>query len=309
MRWSSWHFRFAIAVMCLVPGCSDRRNESPAVRQDASRPSVAVTNYPLKYFAERIGSPVVDVRYPVKGGGDPAYWQPEAEDVLTLQGADLVLLNGATYETWLPNVSLTTSRLVDTSVGIRDRLLPLRDTATHSHGPEGGHEHAGTASTTWLDPTLATEQARAIRDALATRWSQHRDQFDTQFVELSNDLLAQDEALRRVVATDPLRPVVFSHPVYQYLESRYTINGRSVHWEPNVMPDAAMWREFSELLDDHPAKWMVWEREPVAEIAIRLSSMGVQWVEFDPCAVPPDDGDYLSTMKVNLAALRRVFAR
>ena len=151
-----------IAMVLVLAGCSDSSNDSEtALKAGADRPVVCVTNYPLKYFAERIASPVVTVRFPVSGDGDPAYWKPGPEHVLALQQADLILLNGASYESWLKNVSLPQSKLVDTSAGLRDRLIALEEAATHSHGLEGEHEHSGTAFTTWLDLTLAEAESPA----------------------------------------------------------------------------------------------------------------------------------------------------
>ncbi len=66
---------------------------------------------------------------------------------------------------------------------------------------------------------------------------------------------------------NPNLPVVFSHPVYQYLKARYSINGQSVHWEPDAMPEERLWREFADLIRRHPAKWMIWEGKPLPEIA------------------------------------------
>ncbi len=33
-------------------------------------------------------------------------------------------------------------------------MYPLEGATTHSHGPEGAHEHTGWAFTTWIDPQL-----------------------------------------------------------------------------------------------------------------------------------------------------------
>ena len=38
--------------------------------------NVYVVNYPLKYFAERIGGPHVKVTLPVPADVDPVYWAP-----------------------------------------------------------------------------------------------------------------------------------------------------------------------------------------------------------------------------------------
>jgi zinc transport system substrate-binding protein len=299
----------AAAMLIAVAGCSEGRDEeAKTATEDAGRPLVHTTNYPLKYFAERISAPVVDVRFLVPGGEDPAYWKPDPEDVLAMQKADLIVLNGASYETWLENVSLPRSRMVVTADGLRDRLIPLEAETTHSHGLEGEHEHSGTAFTTWLDPTLAAAQARAIGDALAARWPEHSGRFEAQLEGLTQELTALDGEFQEAVAGDPELPLLFSHPVYQYLARRYHLDARSVHWEPDRMPDEAEWQELRTTLGEFPASWMIWEDTPLPEMSQRLESIGIRSVVFDPCANTPPSGDFLSVMGENLQALRLVFA-
>ncbi len=53
---------------------------------------------------------------------------------------------------------------------------------------------------------------------------------------LTGALTALDAELQASVAGNPELPVLFSHPVYQYLAHRYGLSARSVHWEPDQMP-------------------------------------------------------------------------
>jgi zinc transport system substrate-binding protein len=308
MSMKIWHLVAALSIM--LAGCSGEQGaETGSQSQGSGRPLVYASNYPLQYFAERISTPLVDVRLPVPAGEDPAFWEPAPEDVSALQQADLVVLNGASYESWIKNVSLSSSKLVDTSARLRDRLVTLEGAGTHSHGLEGEHEHSNTAFTTWLDLTLAVEQARAIKDAFAARWPEHKGQFETQFEKLAKELEALDAEIKEVVKGAPSVPVVFSHPVYQYFARRYGLNGRSVHWEPHEMPSDAMWRDLSALTATHPAKWMIWEGEPSPEIRAKLTAQGIQSIVFDPCAGTPEGGEFTSVMKLNMAALKTVFGK
>jgi zinc transport system substrate-binding protein len=296
------------ALSITLVGCSGEKNaETGSDSKGAERPLVYVANYPLKYFAERISTPLVDVRLPIPAGEDPAFWKPSPEDVLALQQAALVVLNGASYESWLKNVSLSPSKLVDTSANFRDRLIPLEGTTTHSHGLQGEHEHSGTAFTTWLDLTLAVEQARALKDVLAARWPEHKAQFTNQFKKLEKDLKTLDEHIAAVTSKAPDRPVIFSHPVYQYFQRRYDVNGKSVHWEPDEMPDEVMWSEFLEQLKQHSAKWMIWEGKPLQSIVDKLQALGVNSAVVDPCGNVPDDGDFFGIMSQNIVSLRPVY--
>ena len=83
-----------------------------------------------------------------------------------MQKADLILLNGATYDKWLAGVSLPESKLIDTSSAFADQYIKTVEAGTHSHGKGGDHSHAGTAFTTWIDFDQALQQARAVKDAL-----------------------------------------------------------------------------------------------------------------------------------------------
>jgi len=291
----------------MLIGCSEKEEENAASSSSGrTTPVVVVSNYPLQYYVERL-APWIDVRFPADVAGDPAYWKPNAQDISAMQKADLIVLNGASYETWLANVSLSQAKLVDTSAGLTAQFIPLKGHTTHSHGLEGEHEHSGTAFTLWLDLTLAQAQVQALNNALARKWPNRSAEIKQSAIGLIWDLESLDGQLKAVVSVAADRPVIFSHPVYQYLQNRYGINGKSVHWEPDALPDEALWKELTELLKSHPAKWMIWEGQPLPEIVEKLVEIGIQSVVFDPCAGKPEQGDFMSVMKQNVAELQKVY--
>lgn len=305
-----WQVCIVVCVCCAV-GCSGP-SDDPDAGLDKQKTTgiitVYVVNYPLKYFAERIGGEHVDVVFPAPEDKDPAYWRPRTNVIADYQNAELVLLNGASYAKWTKTASLPNARLVETSASFRDRYIKIEDAVTHTHGPAGDHSHAGTAFTTWLDPGLAAAQASAIRDAFIKRRPQHADEFKKNFEGLEADLNKLDTALTDLVSGKSDRPILFSHPVYQYLTRRYGLNAKSVHWEPDEMPSPDQWEQLAELLKVHPAKWMVWEGTPEESTSSRLAEMGIRSVIFDPCGNRPEQGDYLEAMHRNTEALRRVYA-
>ncbi|MCH5377988.1 MAG: zinc ABC transporter substrate-binding protein, partial [Planctomycetes bacterium] len=173
-------FRIVAAVVLIVhAGCGSPRGKtgSSAEPDPAARPVVYVVNYPLKYFAERIGGDGIDVVFPVPVGEDPAYWNPDDQTIAGYQGADLILLNGATYAKWTAHVSLPPSRIVNTSQGFENEYIQLEDQVVHRHGPGGEHAHEGYAFTTWLDPRLALQQAATIQRVFSERWPDRADAF------------------------------------------------------------------------------------------------------------------------------------
>ena len=301
------HRETLLALMIIVGLAACGGGGSSEVTELAEAPEDTLTiytvNYPLAYFAERIGGDLVEVVFPAPADEDPAYWSPDPDVIAAYQGADLILMNGAGYAAWMQRASLPQARLVDTSAGFQDQLIPLEAGVTHSHGPQGAHTHTGKAFTTWLDPSLAILQARAVRDAFAKARPDQEAAFQQGFEALEADLRDLDQRLTTAAAAIGDTPLLFSHPVYQYLIRRYSLNGRSVHWEPDQPPTEAMWRELEELIAAYPSHWMVWEGEPADATVKRLEAMGLGSLVYTPCASAPGEGDFLSLMRENAVGL------
>jgi zinc transport system substrate-binding protein len=299
----------AATLLLLAAGCAPSESEARGARADAAPAGgplvIYAVNHPLECLAARIGGDAVEVELPDLEG-DPAFWSPDPETVARYQTADLVLLNGAGYASWTSRASLPASRTVDTSAGFGDRLI-AEEGVVHTHGPGGEHEHGATAFTTWLDPTLALEHARAVLAALEQARPGRAEAFRERFAEVEAELRALDERLAGVVSADPDRPLLGSHPVYQYLARRYDLDLVSLHWEPDVDPGEAEWAALERRLEEHPARWMLWEGEPLEETRERLAALGVASVVFDPAGNRPNTGDFLEVMQANADALAEAY--
>lgn len=267
---------------------------------------IVASNYPLAYFAERLAGPRATVTLPPPANVDPAYWQPDAKAVGAMQKADLILLNGADYEKWLAHVALPRLKQVDTSATFRDRYIRIENAVVHSHGPAGQHSHEGIAFTTWLDFDQAAQQAEAVANALIAKRPELKALTLDSLKTLQQDLAALDGEIQRITAAKPSLPLMASHPVYQYLARRYSLNLKSVHWEPGEMPPAREWAELDKTLASHPAKAMLWESEPDAQVVEKLKAKGIASKVFDPCANRPETGDFLTVMQQNIKNLKLV---
>jgi zinc transport system substrate-binding protein len=293
-------------------GCAQKSDHTPQNEQMPSalhhKPVVYTVNYPLSYFAERIGGQGIEVVFPTPAGLDPAFWNPAAEDVLRYQSADLILLNGADYAKWVERATLPPEKLVDTSASFADSFIVIPNAITHSHGPSGKHSHAGTVFTTWIDFTQANRQARAVYEAFIAHGFADSLLLRRNFDALQRDLLELDSGLRALTRGHAGDTLFVSHPIYQYFARRYDLNLISMLWEPGEYPDQEQWDHLAELQQKRTAKWMIWEGEPLPASQRKLLQMAIRSVVFDPCANRPSEGDFLSVMRANLENLRAVFS-
>ncbi len=271
--------------------------------------TVYVVNYPLQYFAERIGGEHVNVVFPAPVDVDPAYWMPETKTISDYQQADLILLNGAGYAKWVKKATLPRFRMVDTSAGFKDQYIEAAEILTHSHGSEGEHAHESLAFTNWMDFSLAAKQAKAIAEASSRKRPELKDAFQKNLQELEQDLLKLDRNLKTLISKNPSRPLMVSHPVYDYFARRYGLNIKSVHWEPGEIPTNEQMMELNRILKEHPAKWMIWEGNPHPKSVELLKTIGIESLVFDPCGNAPEIGDFLSVMQQNTANLKEAFQK
>ncbi|MDX2445417.1 MAG: metal ABC transporter substrate-binding protein [Bacteroidales bacterium] len=302
-----WKWIFGIIALQVLSGCDQKKTTSTT---DAAKGKLdlVVVNYPLKYFAERIGGDQVEVQFLAPGDTDPAYWTPDDETVTAFQQADMILLNGAGYAQWFNKVTLPPSKLINTTFSVQDKYIEMSEQATHTHGPEGKHAHSELAFTTWLDPGLAIAQADAIRKALSKELPGKSGYFNARFLSLAGDLQKIDSAIVALTTQVQDEPLIFSHPIYQYFEKHYALHGKSVHWEPNQFPDRVMLKDLEEILIEHPAEWMVWESEPLTQTIDKLKEYGIGIIVFDPSGNTPVKGDYISVMEQNIHNLQMAFS-
>ena len=76
-----------------------------------------------------------------------------------------------------------------------------------------------------------------------------------------------------------------------------------MNWEPDVFPGQDQWQRFSQMLEQQPARSMLWEARPLDKTEQKLSGEGVSVVVFVPCMNVPGEGDFLSVMQQNVKNL------
>jgi len=268
---------------------------------------VAVVNYPLKYFTERIAGDAVDIIFPVPKNVDPAFWMPDAKSIGKFQTADLIILNGANYAKWTNKVSLPRLRMVDSSKTFSDTYVNLQKKSTHSHGPGGKHSHSGYAFTTWLDFSLAIEHSNNILKALIRKQPSSKRLFNDNHAGLVKDLNKLDRSIKEIINKHTGKFFIASHPVYQYFSKRYGVEISSVLWEPDQTPTENQWSELTSILQSHPSKWMIWEDQPSVETANRLKTVGIEVLVFNPTSNTPAQGDFLEIMRENIVDLQKAY--
>ena len=267
------------------------------------KPRVYAVNYPLYWAASQLAGEFAEVYFPAPPDVDPAFWEPDLDAIAAYQSADLILLNGANYAKWVGRVSLPQNRLLDTSKGIADQYIAVDSGPVHSHGPGGDHSHGDLAFTVWLDLSLYAQQVERIASALAARLPDNAPTIEQRCEELVTGLMDLDAQLMQAGKKLEGAPILYSHPVYQYLQRRYGLNGVALHWEPDAEPAPSDWAQLDAMLPTHPAKLMLWEGEPTRATRKALASRGITSVVFSPQGNRSAGADFASTLQKSIERL------
>ncbi len=301
----------AVALMVSIWPFACQEAPASAPVGSGSPPMICTTFYPNTYLASRVAGDAVRVVCPVPPEADPAHWAPTREDLVTFQRADLVIINGAGFESWIETAALPESRVVDSTRQFRAELLKY-ETVTHTHGPGGAHSHTGIDGHTWLDPVNAKAQAAEIVRALSARWPAHAKAFEQRFDALAEDLDGLDRRFVELAPKARTAVMLASHPAYNYLSRRYSLGVINLEMDPGILPDEAVLTGIGRAVGKAPdsaVRIMLWEQEPLVEGARLLRErFGIQSVHFSPCeSLSPDDAksgnDFLGLMTANVERL------
>lgn len=299
MTTSDWMRGTIIAAAVAFPAL-------PAAAQE--RPVVAAANYPLAYFAERLGEGVADVIFPIPADVDPSFWRPGISDIAAIQAADVIALNGAGFATWPTKASLPRSRTIDTSQAFSDRYIRT-ETVTHSHGDGGEHSHTATANYTWLDFSLAAEQAATLSEAMIRQMPDDAADIAENRDGLIADLAALDARAAAIGEGADGVKVITSHPRYQYFGAAYSLDTAALDWDANTEPTQDQWVELEALISSTGASLFVWEAQPTDASRERIALLGIEDVIFPPLANRTTDLGFLDQMTKSLDDLETALTR
>jgi zinc transport system substrate-binding protein len=272
--------------------------------------SVVTSFYPLQFALERIVGDLGTVTN-VGAGKDPHDFEPTTQDMLSMQKADVVVLQGAEFEPWGDDV---TARLESDGVPVilATTNIELHEGDHHEHEDAHGeeeaeheeedHEHGVHDPHTWLDPVLFSEMVAHMADEIATIDPDHAETYQANASALQTELAELDAEYKNRLTNCELDEVITSHEALGYLAERYnfhvhSIAGLSTQDTPSVTTLAELKEEAEEgigaiLLEENSVK-------AYGETLARetgLVSLSVNPIEY----FIPNGEDYFTLMRSNL---------
>jgi len=307
MNMSTGHLRGVLALLAVGPLLAACGGESGDA---GTGPRVLASFYPLEYVAERIAGDHAEVSALTSPGAEPHDLELTLEQIAALEEADVVVFSRGFQPAVDEAVDQVGTDDVVDAAEVADLVPPDEDSAAHEDGEEAlDHGDEAVDPHFWLDPTRLATVAAAVEERLAVVDPAHADDYATNLADLQGDLEDLDTDAERGLAQCARDTVVVSHDAFGYYTDRYgleleAINGLS----PDAEPSPAHLRELSDLIEEKGITTVFSERLATAELADTLAGdLGLETDVLDPIEGLSDetaDEDYLSLMRVNLAAIQ-----
>jgi zinc/manganese transport system substrate-binding protein len=194
-----------------------------------AKPVVVSSNTLLDDFVRTVGGDAIEAHCLLTPGRDPHTYDPTPADVRQLAHADLLVINGLGFETWLEKL-IRNSGFHGTRLTASDGIAPLHasdDAASPhdhaAHGSDGDHDHGDIDPHAWHDLRHAARYVENIRDALAILAPAQADAIRSRAKTYLEKLASLDALYRERIAQLPLahRKLVTSHDSLRYLGHAY----------------------------------------------------------------------------------------
>jgi len=304
--------------------------QSDSRQAEADRPlTVAVSFYPLEYAVTRIADGVATV-INIGAGRDPHDFRPSTQNLLTLQRADLVVLQGAGFEPWAEEVAHQLQADAIPVLFATDAVALLESSehhhdeehseesinedehseATEEHSEdEHDHEHGSEDPHTWLDPVLFSATVVEITELLSTLDPQNASLYEQNAALLLTELETLDDQYTHRLQNCTYTEAIITHDSFGYLADRYNLEfhpiaGLSTQDTPSATLLADLRAEATEGMGA-----ILLEENAVQEYGDTLArETGLLAVAINPISyIIPEEDDYLTLMRENLNALSTAF--
>jgi ABC-type Zn uptake system ZnuABC Zn-binding protein ZnuA len=176
----------------------------------------------LADITQNIAGERVEVQALLPVGVDPHAFEPTPRDIARIAECDLLIANGAGFETWLAKTLEAAGGnhvMLEASQGLPSRTPQEAETAAQ----EGEKEHAEGDPHFWLDPLSVVRYVENIRDGLIEVDPDGRDAYTKNAEAYMRQLKELDQWIAAQIATIPpeRRLMVTNHESFGYFADRY----------------------------------------------------------------------------------------
>lgn len=351
-KFISFLFLWLFLVACGSPNEEIDSVEESLENSSLEKLEVFTTIFPLEDFTRKIGGDHVNVTNIVPTGADAHSFEPTARTMISIAEGDAFIYNGAGFEGFtdavVNSLSDTDVAILKATKDI-NLISAVHDDEHEEHGLEdehgleeehgihgdedehgleedhGTHEdehdeasegdehiHSDEDPHVWLDPILSIKLAENIKDLLVELKPDEKEEFESNFLILKEELEDLDNEFRTMVDQVTSDTFIVSHAGYGYWEARYGLNQIGISGlSPSNEPSQKQIEEIIEYATTHNINYVLFEQSFTSKVAqVIKDEVGAETLILHNLEAATDEDiangdDYFSLMRQNIETLRQ----
>jgi len=187
--------------------------------QAQDKPLVVSTASIFADMAEVIGGNLIDVQSIVPIGGDPHIYEPTPANAQLVNKADLILMNGLTFEGWLNELIENSGTKASVKL-VTEGISPI----TSEKYKNSSDPHA------WMNAKNGLIYIENIKKALIALDPEHEEEYTFNYGLYKQQIEELDQGIQEQINTIPetQRILITSHDAFRYYGQRYGIKVEAV---------------------------------------------------------------------------------
>ena len=291
----------AIAIVIPLSSFAVYATDSKIQNENTDSKLHAMTSfYPLYEFAQNVGQDKADVTLLVPIGVEPHDWEPTIQDVQRMQNADLIVINGLGFESWVDHLAEINfhGNIIDTSDGIIQNNAILSETSSERFN-NSGDPHI------WLNPVLAKIQVQNIADAFSEQDPDNKNFYQQNAQNYKNELDILDKKIRNELSSCKHDFIAF-HDAFSYFANEYHLNQHTIisSNDPHIDPTGKTLENVINTAKELNIKIIFTEDTVNPKISnVIANEIGGKTLVLSPIEIS-GNGNYISRMTDNLENLK-----
>ncbi|MFT0138769.1 metal ABC transporter solute-binding protein, Zn/Mn family [Alcanivoracaceae bacterium MT1] len=308
------YLSYFIVFMFILTACVPN-NQDQMKKQSNNKLNIYTTIYPLQFFTEKIGGNQVILHNVVPPGVDAHSVDITSKTMVDMAKSAAYIHTGTNLESFTSTIIKALEKdevlIVNASEGIH-LLDTLQGNIEHEEEEEGHEDHGDTDPHVWVDPIRAIQIAENITNALIILAPEHKEYFETNYLELKEELETLDQEFQAMVNEAKTKTFVVSHAAYGYWEDAYQLKQIGISGlSPTSEPSQKQLIEIIELVRSENINYIFFEPNLSNKVAktvqyeTEVDSLTLHNLE----SLTDDDiqrnKDYFTIMRENIGSLQQ----
>lgn len=313
----------ALSAIAFLAACGNEASTS----SDNNSLQIVTTFYPMQALTNAVVGDSAKVTVMMENA-DAHEYEPSAQDIVTLNEADVFVYNSEDMETFVPTLlesidnpdlviieAASEVELIDGDVETvgettEEHVDEETDAETQEDHDHEGHSHE-TDPHTWLDPVNAVTQAQTIANALAEADPENAEAYQENAGQFASDMMAVHDEYASIFEAAETKTFLTQHAAFGYLANRYGLHQVAVTGvTESAEPSPKRIAEIVSYMEENNISVIYGQKGGATEIATTIASevggtVGeLQSMESVDTNQYPADGDgFIAIVKANLESL------